>query len=107
MANRVVLNCRKISRTVTCTVTGTNGRTVIVVDENDDDDDDDDDGVTKDVGGKKEVFSGSEKEEENGEGASGLGITTIDCKIFFFSVLFIRFIHSFLISFLFTDLRKV
>ena len=89
MANRVVLNCRKISRSVTCAVTGmkfsTTGRTVIV-DDNDVDDDDnidkyhDDDGVitTNDVGGggggsgKKEVFSDSE--EDSGEGVSGLGL---------------------------------
>ena len=47
MANRVVLNCREISRNVTCTVTGTTGgRTMIVAD--------DDDGVTtKEVDGRK------------------------------------------------------
>ena len=77
MANRVVLNCRKISRNVTCTVTGTTGRTVIVADDDDNNDaDDDDDGVTKEVGRRKEALSVSE--EDSGEGVSGL--PTLDCQ---------------------------
>ena len=81
MANRVVLNCRKISRRVTCAMTGTTGRTMNAVDDNDDDDDDDDDddnGVAKNVCGRKEVVSVSE--EDSGEGISGLGIPTLDCQ---------------------------
>ena len=82
MANRVVLNCRKVSRGVTYTVTGKSGRTMIVVDDdnnNDVDELEDDDGVTKDVGcGRKEVLSVSE--EDSGEGVSGLGIPTLDCQ---------------------------
>ena len=80
MANRVVLNCRKISRSVTCTVTGATGRTMVVVDDdnNDDDDDDGDDGVTMKCAGKrKEVLSVSEKCED---GVSALGIPTLDCQ---------------------------
>ena len=82
MANRVVLNCRKVSRNVTYTVTGsTTGGTRIVAHHNDDgedDGDDHDDGVTKEVSGRKEVLSVSE--EDSGEGLSGLGIPTLDCQ---------------------------
>jgi hypothetical protein len=86
MANRVVLNCRKVSRRVTYTVTGTAaGRAMIVVDDdntnNNDDHDEllkDDDGViTKDVGGRKEGLSPVSEEEEGGEGVSRLGIPTL------------------------------
>ena len=73
MANRMVLNCRKISRNVTCIVTRTSGRTVIVADDNINDDDE---RVTKEIcGGRKEVLSVS---EESGEGVGGLGIPTLD-----------------------------
>lgn len=90
LANRVVLNCRKISRSVTCAVTGmkfsTTGRTVIVDDDDKYHDNDDDiDGVTNnnnddDVGvggggGNKEVFSNSE--EDSGEGVSGRRISAL------------------------------
>lgn len=72
LANRVMLNCRKISKSVTCTVSGmkisTTGRTMIVVD------DYDDYGATNE-GGKKEVFSCSEERR-----ADELGITNIDYK---------------------------
>jgi len=72
MANRVVLNCRKI---VTCTVTGKSGRMMFVTDDNVADDDDDE--VTKDVGGRKEVLLVSEV--DSGEGPIGLGLPTLDC----------------------------
>jgi len=87
MANRVVLNCRRVSRRVTYTVTGTAaGRAMIVVDDDNNNDDDDellkdDDGViTKDVGEKKEGLSPVSEEEETGEGVSRLGIPTLDCQ---------------------------
>ena len=85
MANRVVLNCRKVSRGVTYTVTGKSGKTVIVVDDDDDninvvDELEDDDGVSKEkVGGRKEVLSSVLEDEDCGEGVSGLGIPTLDC----------------------------
>ena len=74
MANRVVLNCRKISRNVqvTCTVTRANGRTMFLADEHDEHDPSDDDGVTSEACGKKEVVSVSEE-----DGVGGLGTPTI------------------------------
>jgi hypothetical protein len=96
MANRVLLNCRKISKSVTCSVTGmkfsstrrgSNGRSMIVVD---DYAYDYDDGVTT-TAGQKEVLSDSEK--GGGEGAGGLEMTSIDCvyefSFFFFFFLFL------------------
>ena len=90
MANRVVLNCRKVSQRVTYTVTGTGtaaGRAMIVVDDDNTYDHDhdellkDDDGViTRDVGGRKEGLSPVSEEEESGEGVSRLGIPTLDCQ---------------------------
>jgi hypothetical protein len=56
MANRVVLNCRKISKNVTCTVTGTTGGMTMIAA------DDDDDGVTKEVGGRREILSANLEE---------------------------------------------
>jgi hypothetical protein len=68
MANRVVLNCRKVSRSVTYTVTGSAaGRAMIVVDDDNNNDDhdidelliDDDGVITKDVGWRKGRFIAS------------------------------------------------
>jgi len=73
MANRVVLNSRKISRNVSCTVTGKSRRMPVMFVT-------DDDGVpilTKDVGGRKEVLSVSEV--DSGERPpSELGLPTLD-----------------------------